>query len=124
MSSIVEWKDERYAGVQHTILNRCIIGGVEHLSGGEDVCVRLGKSAAARKWEAVFIRRAESTTESPSPPKRVKENTAQKRPSSKRRKTTAKKPSASSSRKEKACSSKKRGAKVDDDVSCSVILAF
>ena len=61
----MEWKGERYAGLQQEIPTRCILGDVKDLSGGENVYVKMGKSSTARKWEAVFVRTVPDCTPSP-----------------------------------------------------------
>lgn len=62
---VVEWKEDRYAGVQSEIPSRCVTGGVEGLSGGEAITVKMGKSAAARLWKAEFVRKVERSVTSP-----------------------------------------------------------
>jgi len=56
---VVEWKEGRHAGVQSEIPGRCVTGGVEGLSGGEAITVKMGRSAAARLWKAEFVRKVE-----------------------------------------------------------------
>ena len=127
-SIVVEWKAGRYAGIQQEIPSRCVLGGVNHLSGEESISVEMGKSAGARKWEAIFLRvvpvDSPSASQSPercnkqpdigleeTPTRACVKRRAQpgEKQISKRVKTTVPKPSTLSSLR-----GKKRNAKVDD----------
>ena len=55
ISAIIEWTEGRYTGVEQEIPIRCILGGVDSLTGGEEITVKMGKSAGARKWKAIFL---------------------------------------------------------------------
>lgn len=69
MSCVVEWTEGRYAGIQQEIPSRCILGGFAHLSGGEQVVVKMGKSATAKKWKALFLRAMDRGSPTPDSPR-------------------------------------------------------
>ena len=86
--------------------------------------VRMGKSATACKWEAVFIRRVRVYFREPYSSEAREGHHCTEAFELKEREDHCKEAFGFELQKAEDTSSKKRGEKVDDDVSCIVILAL
>lgn len=50
---VVEWKEERYEGIQQAVPRRCVLDS--EVQVGQKVRVKLGKSAGARVWSGIYL---------------------------------------------------------------------
>ena len=63
---IVEWQDGRYAGIKRkpAVQARSIVEpNLGEISAGTKLKIKMGKSAAAKVWNAVFVGKAEDVRE-------------------------------------------------------------
>ena len=57
---IVRWVDEKYAGKEQAVATCCVVGpkttrGKLQLQEGQEVLIKLGKSASAQLWKGIYV---------------------------------------------------------------------